>query len=54
MFLLVKLRCSHFNRWHLNMCFRDISNNRLAGTVRATNKTGLAITTVVQDPKAHY
>ncbi|KAL3511489.1 hypothetical protein ACH5RR_030890 [Cinchona calisaya] len=31
----------------------DVSNNRLAGTVRATNKTGFAITTVIQDPKAY-
>ncbi|XP_027090777.1 leucine-rich repeat protein 1 [Coffea arabica] len=40
------------NHGHLQIL--DISKNRLAGTDRATNKTGLAITTVVQDPKAHY
>ncbi|XP_027090751.1 leucine-rich repeat protein 1-like [Coffea eugenioides] len=40
------------NHGHLQIL--DVSNNRLAGTVRATNKTGFAVTTVIQDPKAYY
>ncbi|KAK4736846.1 hypothetical protein R3W88_000543 [Solanum pinnatisectum] len=35
-----------------NLQLMNVSDNKLAGTVRHTNKTGFAITTIVQDFKA--
>ncbi|KAJ4711472.1 Receptor-like kinase [Melia azedarach] len=36
-----------------NLEILNVANNSLAGTVQATNTTGYAITTIIQDPRAH-
>ncbi|CAI9101442.1 OLC1v1038772C1 [Oldenlandia corymbosa var. corymbosa] len=37
---------------HGQLQILNVADNKLAGTVRATNKTGFTITTIIQDPKA--